>query len=104
MGVKLAPASSFPFIFAAWFAVAKFLRLTIINSNPEIHISTTEYNKSLLLNCKHSEKFRDQLWMQAVNPGEGGMMNQNYAASGTGRQNGLRTPMQNRPQYKQVGF
>ena len=46
--------------------------------------------------------------VQAVNPAEGGggggMMNQNYVP-GSGRQNGLRTPMQNRPpQYKQVSW
>ena len=44
-----------------------------------------------------------QMEMQAVNPQDagGGMMNQNY---GSGRPNGLRTPLQSRPQpqYKQV--
>ena len=38
--------------------------------------------------------------MQAVNSGDSSaIMAQNYGSS---RQNGLRTPMQNRPQYKQV--
>ena len=38
-----------------------------------------------------------QMEMQAVNPESSGV--HNYV---TNRQNGLRTPMQNRPQYKQV--
>ena len=42
-----------------------------------------------------------QMEMQAVNSNEGvgGLGNQNFYTS---RQNGLRTPIQNRPQYKQV--